>query len=153
MSNLVVRQVELADLEFVHGLDEAVYGLHCYPRFVLRQLFDMQGEYLLGAFMDNKLVGFILGALDNGGETAWLLALTTNPDFRNVGIGTSLFRAMVDLFRQKGARILRLTVAEDNAPAIHLYRDKFSFEIVRREANYFGDGEPRLVMEYRFAED
>ncbi len=150
MGNIVVKPIALAELEFVHRLDEAVYGSHCYPQFVLRQLFDTQGQYLLGAFMDNKLVGFILGAQESGGETAWLLALTTNPDFRNAGIGTSLFRAMVDLFRQKGVRSLFLTVAEDNAPAIHLYRDKFMFEVVRTEPNYFGDGEPRLVMEYRF---
>jgi len=152
MENLVVRPIAVADLEYVHRLDEAVYGLHCYPQFVLRQLFDIQGEYLLGAFMDEKLVGFIIGAQESGGESAWLLALTTNPNFRNAGIGTLLFRALVELFRQKGVRSLFLTVAEDNAPAIHLYRDKFLFEVVRIEPNYFGDGEPRLVMEYRFTD-
>lgn len=58
------------------------------------------------------------------GELAgcWLMSLSIRPTFRRMGFGRALCLAVLEAAVGMGARCVRLTVREDNAPAILLYR-------------------------------
>lgn len=60
-------------------------------------------ENCVGAEMDGRLVGFLLGHI-KGGEfgtndgTAWVEILGVDPEFKNEGIGRGLFDYFEDCF-------------------------------------------------------
>ena len=70
-----------------------------------------------------------------GGE-AEVLTLAVDPAARRTGVGRRLVEAAVASARAGGAGFLFLEVAEDNAPALALYRRAAFVEIGRRRGYY-----------------
>lgn len=69
--------------------------------------------------------------------------LAVAPAFRRQGIGRA---AMAFLLEQnKGAPRVDLVTHPENVSALALYA-AFGFAVESRQENYFGDGEPRLVL-------
>jgi RimJ/RimL family protein N-acetyltransferase len=79
----------------------------------------------LGAFQQGQLVGSVaLSFFERRKERhkARLIGLFVDKPFRGIGLGASLLKAALDAARARaGIRVLILTVAEDNGPAVHLY--------------------------------
>ncbi|SDB85905.1 GNAT family N-acetyltransferase [Williamwhitmania taraxaci] len=149
MGNIVVRPVEISELGLVYQLDRQAFGDNCYPPFVLRQLYDVHGDLFQVALINDSLVGYVIGAVETGGSSAWILALTTDDGCRNVGIATALLTEIVGHLHKQQISSIKLTVAEGNVAAIHLYCDKFSFTIARKVENYFGENTPRLLLQHK----
>jgi ribosomal protein S18 acetylase RimI-like enzyme len=75
--------------------------------------------------------------------SAYLSSIAVDPHYRRRGIARA---AMIFLLEEaKGCPRIDLVTHPDNAAAIGLYRS-LGFAIERRQDNYFGDGEPRVVM-------
>lgn len=91
---------------------------------------------------DNKLVGFIHISINY--EVADLLNIVVSKDYRNKGIATILMDYMITDLPKDVTRIL-LEVNEKNISAIKLY-NKFSFEIINKRKNYYGQNNA-LIME------
>ncbi len=75
--------------------------------------------------------------------SAYLCNIAVDPDFRRRGIARAA--TLFLLAEAKGCARIELLTHPDNAAAIALYRS-FGFETEGRKENYFGDGEPRVVM-------
>jgi ribosomal protein S18 acetylase RimI-like enzyme len=76
-------------------------------------------------------------------RSAYLSNIAVDPDFRRRGIARA---ATVFLLEEaKGCARIDLVTHPDNAAAIALYRS-LGFEVESRKENYFGDGQPRVVM-------
>jgi ribosomal protein S18 acetylase RimI-like enzyme len=75
--------------------------------------------------------------------SAYLSNIAVDPDFRRRGIA----RAATEFLLEEASACARIDLVThpDNAAAIALYRS-LGFRIERRVENYFGDGEPRVVM-------
>ncbi len=80
------------------------------------------------------LSGFII--IQHTMDQAEVLTIVTDPDHRKKGIGRKLLTAGEQVLSQKGADILFLEVAEDNAPAIELYKSCAYEPYGRRPAYY-----------------
>lgn len=65
------------------------------------------------------------------------------PSFRGRGIGRSALSFVLELNR--GAPRIDLVTHPENASALRLYQS-LGFAVESYEENYFGDGEPRLVL-------
>ncbi len=61
----------------------------------------------VGAFAEERLVGFVNVAWD-GGSHAFLLDTTVHPDFRRRGVGTQLVRQATAAARESGAEWLHV---------------------------------------------
>jgi GNAT superfamily N-acetyltransferase len=61
----------------------------------------------LGAFADERLIGYVNVAWD-GGTHAFLLDPTVHPDFRHGGIGSGLVRRAIELSRERGAGVVHV---------------------------------------------
>ena len=76
--------------------------------------------------------GFVRVVADN----AELITLAVDPSFRRNGIGQRLMHKLIEKAKTIGANQFSLEVAENNIPAIKLYK-KFDFQYLYRRRNYF----------------
>ena len=75
--------------------------------------------------------------------SAYLSNIAVDPDFRRSGVARAATLFLLE--EAKGCPRIDLVTHPDNAAAIALY-GTLGFEVESRKENYFGDGEPRLVM-------
>ena len=98
------------------------------------------------AFYFIKSDGVIVGTaayLQRPDKSVYLSNIALDPTYRNRGIGrkTMLFL----LTENSDANRIDLVTHPENQAALRLYMS-FGFEVESRKENYFGDGEPRLVL-------
>jgi [ribosomal protein S18]-alanine N-acetyltransferase len=149
--NIIYRNANKLDLNKISEIDKAVFKSSSYPRFFIRQAFDVFGS-LLGVahkVSGDDLVGYTLGAIssDNSKE-GWILSLAVKHEYQNKGIGYKLTERLVSRLRELGVDRVFLTVRPDNVLAISLYK-KFGFTKDQLDNEYFGPGESRLLMTYK----
>lgn len=85
------------------------------------------------------IIGFIIGQL--AADEAEILSIGIAPNWQRAGLATGLLEGLTRAARRGEAKRIFLEVAEDNEPAIALYR-KFGFEEVgRRKAYYVRPGQ------------
>lgn len=118
-----------------------------YGHTVLRQFFDLAPGLLHGARVDQHLVGYALGGVGSD-STGWLLTLCVVRGQRRGGIGRRLVESVVDDMAELHLAHVKLCVHPGNHAARDLY-DSLGFQQVGADSNYFGIGEPRVVMERR----
>ena len=92
--------------------------------------------------MDGRAVGVVSYKIESSGD-AHIMGLITSPQHQRLGIGKTAMEFVMG--KLEGAKRAYLTVHPDNTPAIKLY-EKLGFKVESRAENYFGDGEPRLVL-------
>src|SRR3989344_8045074 len=91
---------------------------------------------------DDQIVGSIQYQLE-GMDRAHITGLVVDPRFQEQGIGRE---ALTQIFDElKDARRIDLVTHPHNTPAIMLYLS-FGFVIESWKDDYFGDGEPRIVL-------
>lgn len=143
---MTLRPATRADLPHVEALERAVFGAEAYPGFFFRQAFDLWPP-LFRVADAGVLTGYALGAPAATGETGWLLSLAVAPARRGSGTGAALLHDVLAAFAAAGLDHVRLTVHPDN-PAVRLY-ERAGFVVLAEEADYFGPGEARLLMQAR----
>lgn len=86
----------------------------------------------MGAFFNDKLVGFILNGYRswNGKSTVYDTGTAVLPQYRKQGITSSIFRNIKDLLKEKRAEQYLLEVIISNTAAVNLYK-KLGFKIIR----------------------
>ena len=77
------------------------------------------------------------------GNVSELITLAVVPEFRRSGIANKLLCELLEKIKMLGANQFTLEVAENNTPAINLYR-KFNFQSLHRRKNYFSHNQDRL---------
>ncbi|MCG9638429.1 GNAT family N-acetyltransferase [Vibrio sp. Isolate34] len=135
---------EKQDLADIYQLEHALFGDHAYPQFFFRQAFDCWGKGLLVAKQESKLAGYALMTTTDKPYEFWVLSLAVNLNYRGMGIGRKLMQHAIAQIPQESK--LLLTVDPNNASACALYAS-MGFTMIKQEENYFGDDEPRLVMQ------
>lgn len=102
-----------------------------------------------GIFLISHTNGFALGRI--AGPEAELLTIAVHPDTQNTGFGTRLLDDFLCKAATRGAKDIFLEVAENNLPAIALYRKAGFAEVAKRE-QYFkqinGPALTALIFKY-----
>jgi [ribosomal protein S18]-alanine N-acetyltransferase len=142
---LTIRKAELSDLKAIKSIDKLSFGADSYPLFVLRQFYDISGDYLLVAEAEGAVVGYMLSHLDIEKKAGWLLSLGVLPAHRGKRIGENLMSATMALMEAKGVGMLYLTVHPDNAAGISIYT-RLGFSVQQEVPDYYLDNSPRLLM-------
>jgi ribosomal-protein-alanine N-acetyltransferase len=133
------------NLDHIIAIDKASFPNFEYPYFVIRQLYDLFKEYMLISRSKNEVNGYIIGAISSD-NTGWVLSLAVIPQSRNKGIGKMLVKSLIDQFIERGLKKILLTVNPENKTAKRLF-SSFGFTPLSTYSNYFGNGEPRILME------
>ncbi|MDO6391839.1 N-acetyltransferase [Pontibacter sp. BT731] len=142
---LTIRKAELSDLRAVKAIDALLFGADSYPLFVLRQFYDITGDYLLVAETGGEVVGYMLSHLDHANTKGWLLSLGVLPAHRGKRIGEKLMAATLAQMEAKGVAVLYLTVHPNNVAGISIYT-RLGFTVQEEVADYYLDQSPRLLM-------
>ena len=91
--------------------------------------------FLVGEDNDGWPMGYIVCRIVD--EESTLLYVGVRPEYRGVGWGRILTSAALDESKIRGAETMNLYVAEDNTPAIHLYKS-LGFVNVSRHVGFYG---------------
>ncbi|KKQ95227.1 MAG: Acetyltransferase, gnat family [candidate division CPR2 bacterium GW2011_GWC1_39_9] len=83
------------------------------------------------------------------GNEAEINELLVLPEFQSRGIGKIAIQQVVDYLQSRSITLIWLVTHPENTWAIAVYQ-KTGFKTVDRMENPYGDGEPRIKMEYRF---
>jgi ribosomal-protein-alanine N-acetyltransferase len=90
------------------------------------------------------LVGYICGWLFR--DEAHILNIAVHPEYRRLGLGTSLLRFFCDFCRGYKVKTLTLDVRKSNGAALAMYR-KIGFRKVGLRSRYYADnGEDALIL-------
>lgn len=103
----------------------------------------------VGAFVDDRLVGFILNGIGPwvGELTAYDTGTGVERDYRGLGIASRLISELVPILREHDVAQYLLEVIQENTAAVRLYR-KQGFEVCRRFSCY-----QSAVSDLRIAQD
>lgn len=138
---ITTRKIEVNEIDKIFEIDKKEFQPMNYPRFVLKQYYDLFSELFLVAENENKdILGYIIGGINN--NEGWILSLATKSEYRGHGIGTKLCKSLLNLINIDS---ILLTVHPDNSGAIHIY-EKLGFKTSARKENYYGDHSPRNIM-------
>lgn len=141
-----IRPPRVSDLSAVLDVERDVFGAHAYPDFFFRQALDLWGDtFFVAASAGGSLDGYVIGAPCKEPGVMWVLSLAVRGACRGRGIGKALMLEVLAAMRAKGASSVKLTVHPGNS-AVTLYRN-LGFGVIAEDPSYFGEGEPRLVME------
>jgi ribosomal-protein-alanine N-acetyltransferase len=142
-----VRSARRADLEPVGALDQEVFPGFSYPLFVLRQYLDAQPQSIFLVIEDGGVVcGYALATVVLEERKAWLQALAVSEQYRGRRYGDTLLNALLMKCRESGVERVLITVRPNNEAALGLYT-KYDFHKTDYEDNYYGDLEPREIMQ------
>lgn len=111
------------------------------PFWKFRQMLQRRGynpAVSIGAFRDNKLVGFSLNGIRiwNDKETVYDIATGVVPEYRRQGITSTVFSYVRKFLEDKQIKQYLLEVIKSNHPAVQLYQ-KEGFEILREFSCFF----------------
>lgn len=73
----------------------------------------------------------------------YISGLVVDPHFQGKGVGRQVLTFLLE--RLKDIKRIDLVTHPNNQAALHLYQS-LGFVIESRKENYFGDGQPRLVL-------
>lgn len=145
-----LRSCEIVDVPTVTKLDNEVFGAHGYPVCAIRQFADLADSLFVVAADEHHIIGYSLILPSIRAAEGWLVGLAVHQDRRREGIGRELMSNCLDRAQGIGLRTVRLTVDPANAPAKALYKS-LGFAVDSFVDDYFGPGEPRLVMTLRLS--
>jgi len=91
---------------------------------------------------DGKTIGTVSYEMKGRGHAS-LDGLIVHPGYRKRGIATKAVEFL--LSELKGVKRIDLPVHPENSTALGMYL-KLGFKIEGRKENYYGDGEPRLIL-------
>lgn len=107
---------------------------------------ELQNEnsYYLVAKYDNEIIGF--AGIKSIFDEADVMNIVVKKKYRKLGIGSFLFKKIIDYAKSNGIKKLTLEVNENNVSAIHLY-EKFGFKQIARRNRYYNGVSDALIMQ------
>lgn len=143
-----VRPARTTDLLYIYRLERKCFE-QPWPFSAFETHVDAPG--FLVAVADGQLVGFVVGAIQNGfpGPGGHIKDLAVHPQYRRQGVARHLLMQSLQRLQDAGAGRAVLEVRESNAAAISLYQS-VGFHPSRRRTGYYADGEDAIVMSRPF---
>ncbi|MGC9149005.1 MAG: ribosomal protein S18-alanine N-acetyltransferase [Sulfolobales archaeon] len=147
MIDLLFDLVKEEDLGYIYLLEKICFDEEAYPPQILAFYMNLsrEGFVLVKDPYENKIIGYVIGILERGGEEGHVISICVDPLYRRRGIGAVLMRYIENYFIRKGACISKLEVKVSNTPAIELYK-KLGYEIKDLLKNYYRDGSDAYIM-------
>lgn len=151
----VRRLSDAQDIEAISRIYSSRHMVSARPDFYERHRDDDTLVHLVAQDVrTHEIVGVVTGvdhvlAFDDTEKGSSLWCLAVDPQSRHPGVGEMLVRSLAELFRDRGAAFMDLSVMHDNDLAISLYEKlgferRYTFSIKRR--NYINErlfvGEP-----------
>ncbi len=139
-----LKKATSADIPILISIEKSVAGTKIYSPMLKEDewKYEIENNTVYLIEKDGAVVGNI--SYERKGEgRVYINGLAINPFFQGQGIGREVMIQILD--EVKDAKRIELDTHPDNAPALALYKS-LGFIVESRIENYYGDGEPRLVL-------
>ncbi|HIW35223.1 MAG TPA: GNAT family N-acetyltransferase [Candidatus Paenibacillus intestinavium] len=116
-----LRSIKLSDTRKITELFEEVLSEDCYEQTIEvfgRQL-SWDSDLVLVAEADEKIVGVIIGTIDNNKGYYYRIAVATS--YQRQGVGKQLVKALKQRFEEKKVMKIYVTADEHNEPLLPLF--------------------------------
>jgi ribosomal-protein-alanine N-acetyltransferase len=143
MEGVLITPASLRDLRQVLRLERICFGPDAWPILDVMSVLVWPGQVRLRATIGRKLIGAVVAEPEWGKGISMITTIAVDPEYRRRGVGTALLAGCESLLPTEK---IRLTVRDDNQPAIRLY-ERFQYVYLTRVPNYYRDGRSGLVME------
>ena len=138
----ILQRASGSDIESLLEIDKSVAGS---PTYSMNNEEDWKAELESGVVYLIKSGGDVAGLIsyeEKSPEHIYISSLAVNPKFQGKGLARDALMQILD--QHPEVERFDLTVHPDG-PALPLYLS-LGFREESREENYFGDGEPRLIL-------
>ncbi|MFW5838376.1 MAG: ribosomal protein S18-alanine N-acetyltransferase [Bacillota bacterium] len=141
---LNIRKLDMSDIHFLTEAESKVLGTKVDKKTIMNEaLYNEMAHYFI-ALKDALRVGYIGFWITD--PNAEILNVYVREDYRNINIGKSLIKAMIDYCKEAKVASITLEVRPSNSVALHVY-EAFDFKVVAKRKNYYFDGEDALLLE------
>ncbi|URN95192.1 MAG: GNAT family N-acetyltransferase [Candidatus Pristimantibacillus lignocellulolyticus] len=116
-----LRSIKLSDTRKITELFEEVLSEECYEQTIEafgRQL-SWDSDLVLVAEADEKIVGVIIGTIDNNKGYYYRIAVSAS--YQRQGVGKQLANALKQRFEEKKVTKIYVTADEHNEPILPLF--------------------------------
>lgn len=141
---ITLERATPADLEVFMALEQSVKNPKTYPSSSTQE--DALDELTKSKVYFIKKNGQVVGNIGyemKAGDNAEITGLMVDPRYQNQGIGREALTAVLD--ELKRINRIELVTHPENENALSLYQS-LGFHIESRVEDYYGDGQPRLVL-------
>jgi len=145
---LVIRPITNDDAEIgsMMEIDHEAYADNMMNVYTAKTFIQYGKGF--GLFEEGRLKGFVVFIRSwDDPCLACLKKMVVEKSSRGKGFGMLLLSTSLDTIRKEGIVRVVLTVAPNNLPALHLYRDLFGFRVVEYRAKEYGEGQDRLFLQ------
>jgi GNAT superfamily N-acetyltransferase len=126
-----IRPAGIEDMPAVMAIDERGTGIakpDYWREFHERYQSRRRQRFFLVADRGGQVLGFISGEIRawefGSPPCGWIVAIDVHPDYRLSGIGSLLFGAIADCFRQAGVDKVRTMLARDAHVIMSFFRSQ-----------------------------
>jgi len=148
-TGIAIRSARVADLLTLAAIDADAFGPasehDIYGVTTLRQLHDLFPDLLVVAAEAGEVVAYAAAGLASDGATGWILSVVVSPLRRGNGTGGRLVEELIGRLQGLGALTIRASVHPENPASLRMLARR-GLVTVARDAEYFGPGQPRLVV-------
>ena len=133
----------MSDIDTYIAIDKKVAGRTYFPILTEEEaLAEFNRCVVYMVQKDNKIVGTVSYQSKEDGSI-YLSGLAVDPDYQGKGIGRLILEKVLNEIGN--SKIIWLVTHPENTKVVTLY-ESLGFIITERKEDYFGDGEPRIVL-------
>ncbi|MEM3789197.1 MAG: ribosomal protein S18-alanine N-acetyltransferase [Candidatus Bathyarchaeia archaeon] len=146
MTTIKIEDASITHLERLFEIEMECFKSEAFTKQQIAHLLTNQNCISLIAKENDKIIGFIIGMVyvEDNVLTGHILTIDVSPNHRRKGVGIKLLEELEKIFRDKGVKVCRLEVREDNVAALNLYQ-KFGYKKVGKLHHYYGDAHGILL--------
>jgi len=136
-----VRQATENDLETMLSIERECFTAEAYTQEQMGHLLKSPSAVSLIAKVDNEVVGFTIGLIEQHGKTkrGHVYTIDVALKHRRIGIGATLLSEIEGIFVERGVKTCYLEVRADNKAARELYR-KHGYTELEPLENFYSTG-------------
>ena len=133
LMEIVIDDMKVEDLPEIVGIENASFKTPWSETLFYNEICKTIAVSRV-AKIDGKVAGYLCAnvILDEG----HILNLSVHPEFRRLGIASSLIKEMIGIMREKDCRSVFLEVRTSNEQARSMY-GKFGFSLLGTRKNYY----------------
>ena len=144
MQTIYLKKATIADIPILLKIEKSVSGTKIYSPTL--EECEWKEEFKKGIIYLIEKDGVAIGSLlyeKKNNKNVYIGGLAINPHFQGQGIARKTMMIVLEKF--KDMRRIDLVTHPNNIRAINLYQS-LGFITESRKENYYGDGEPRIIM-------
>lgn len=138
-----LKRATIEDVQKLLEIEKTTIGLKVYSGYFNEKEVEEYVKKSVVYLIKNKddIIGSISYDVIDSNHTD-ISGLVIKPKFQKQGFGRMAMKLLFE--KLKGCKKLSLCVHPDNHA--RKFYESFGFKVESRKENYFGDGEPRLIM-------